>query len=268
MSAQDTPLIDIVNVSVSYGQTEVLKNISLAVNSNERWALIGRNGAGKSTMVKTIAAILTQYRGRLNVAGKDIRKYHSKERANYIAYVPQSPAMTIPFTVYNYVMLGRYAKQGLFSIACRKDHKAVREALAMCDVSAMSNRPVTSLSGGEMQRVLLAGAIAQQAPVILLDEPTTFLDPAHEHLFYEALERFYIKHTLTALMVTHDINTALTRCTHICSLLNGTIDFAGTTAEFMQKCPAVLEKLYGIPFRPFYSNDKSITLYRALENAG
>ncbi len=249
----DSDMISIENLHAAYRSHVVLKDVSLSIKVNERWAVIGKNGTGKSTLIKTVASIVEPQSGRILIRGKDIHGYSARSRARQIAYVPQKADGTIPYTVYDYIMLGRYSAMDMFAVASSQDHSIVKEASLLCDVAHLSGRIMSTLSGGELQRVLLAGAVAQKTPILLLDEPTTYLDPAHERLFFHALSRVHEHQDLTIMMVTHDINMALSYCTHVCGLLNGNIAFSGTSEEFKSRCPEMLEELFGIPFRQYSS---------------
>lgn len=261
-----TPLhriIEIRGVHAAYDTVEVLSGISLSVDARDRWAIIGPNGAGKSTLIKLIAGLTRSTRGTLLVNGTDINKYPARQRAQALAYVPQKPEGIIPYTVHDFVMLGRYAAMGILGLPSAADRRAVAEAIDICDVRALAMRLMNTLSGGECQRVLLAGAVAQSTPLLLLDEPTTFLDPAHERLFFEALSRLHTQRALTTIMITHDINSALFQCTHIAALRGGTFVFAGTTAEFRKRCPDILNAIFSIQFKRFLATEGQNEVYGA-----
>lgn len=248
-------IVEIRDVYASYGCNEVLKGISLPVKTNQRWAILGRNGTGKSTLVKIIAGLLHPNKGEILINGIDVRQYSSRKRAQVMAYVPQKPDGVIPYSVHDFIMLGRYSTMGILGLPSHKDYEAVCEAIDICDIKHLEGRLMSTLSGGELQRVLLAGAVAQQTPLLLLDEPTTFLDPAHEQLFFEALARLHKQRELTIIMVTHDINTAIVQCTHIGALLNGHIIFSGTTGQFKTQCPMVLEEIFNVHFKHYVCTD-------------
>jgi ABC-type cobalamin/Fe3+-siderophores transport system ATPase subunit len=254
-------LILIDGITASYNGTAVLSNYSLSIMINQRWAIIGRNGTGKSTLIKIIIGLFEQKRGSVYVNGKDIRKYGAQERARMIAYVPQKPEGVIPYTVHDYVLLGRYAAMGLFALPSETDRKAVLEAIDICDVKHLYERLMSTLSGGELQRVILAGAVAQQTPILLLDEPTTFLDPAHERLFFRALSRVQQERDLTVVMVTHDINTALSTCTHVCALQSGAAAYSGPVELFAAQCPGLLTNIFGVPFERFECESKKLQVF-------
>ncbi|MBD3421641.1 MAG: ATP-binding cassette domain-containing protein [Chitinivibrionales bacterium] len=262
-----TAHLEVDSLTVAYNGSAVLRNVSCEIGEGERWALIGKNGAGKSTLIKAIASLLHACAGRITVKGRIVGAYAAKERARLIAYVPQKPEGSIPFTVNDYVMLGRYARQGVFGLPSADDYAAVKQALALCDVENLMCRTINTLSGGEMQRVLLAGAVAQQTPILLLDEPTTFLDPAHEKLFLEALARVQEQCRQTIVMVTHDINVALSLCTHICALKSGEIYYQGTMEEFADRCPGILTDIFGIAFTRFRNERHGGIAYGTWERA-
>ncbi len=256
-------IISVQNLHVAYRSNIVLKGVSLSIGKNERWAVLGKNGTGKSTLIKSVASIIKPQSGKVLINGKDIQSYRARSRARQIAYVPQKAEGVIPYTVYDYIMLGRYSAMDLFAVASQKDHSVVREVLDLCNIAHLSDRIMSTLSGGELQRVLLAGAVAQKTPVLLLDEPTTYLDPAHERLFFHALSRVYDHQDLTVMMVTHDINMALSYCSHICGLLDGYVAFCGSSDDFKSKCPTILQQLFGISFQQYLSNENSAVVFGA-----
>jgi iron complex transport system ATP-binding protein len=255
------PLIAINDVRAAYGDSEVLRGITLSVPRNSRWAVIGPNGAGKSTLVKILAGLLPAFEGAASIDGCDIRRFPARKRARKIGYVPQKPEGVVPYTVRDFIMLGRYCSMGFLGLPTESDRRKVAEAAAVCDVEHLLTRLMGTLSGGELQRVLLAGAVAQDAPVLLLDEPTTFLDPAHEHLFFEALSRLHGIRELTTIMITHDINAAILQCTHIAALRSGALVFSGTAAEFRSRCPGILNDIFGVSFQPYSSIDGRTAMY-------
>jgi iron complex transport system ATP-binding protein len=253
--------VEIRDVGVSIDRNEILCGMSLFIGKNERWAVIGPNGAGKSTLIKVIAGLIRPNRGTILLEGSYLRNYNPRKRALAMSYVPQKPDGVIPYTVYDFIMLGRYASMGLLGQPTEEDKKMIDVAAAICDVQHLMMRTMNTLSGGELQRVLLAGAVAQNSSILLLDEPTTFLDPAHERLFFDALERLHENKDLTTIMVTHDINSAMYQCSHIAALRHGKLEYTGTTGEFKSRCPEILEDVFGIPFRQFTCNQRSETVF-------
>ncbi|KMQ49633.1 Iron(III) dicitrate transport ATP-binding protein FecE [Chitinispirillum alkaliphilum] len=256
-------ILEMNNVYAGYGSGEILQGVSFSVQVNEKWAILGRNGTGKSTLIKLIAGILQTRRGTVFVNGQNILRYPSKKRARTMAYVPQKPDGIIPYSVHDFVMLGRYSLMGPLGVASREDRVAVSEAMDLCDIVHLQNRMMSTLSGGEFQRVLLASSVAQQTPILLLDEPTSSLDPAHERLFFDALSRIHQKRELTVIMITHDINTAMIHCTHVCALLNGKVAFKGSCEEFRNECPLILDKIFGVNFHEYVCKGEQTHAYGA-----
>jgi len=256
-------LIEFLDISLAYDGTVVVGDLSLKINHGERWAFIGKNGTGKSSIIKAVAGILKPIHGQINLSGKSVSDYHSRERARWLAYMPQQSSPVIPYTVKDYVMLGRHAHQGVWALAQPSDYAEVIKAMEICDIIHLQNRLVTTLSGGELQRVLLAGAVVQDAKILLLDEPTTFLDPSHERYFYKALERLYIEKQLTVLMVTHDLNSAIEYSTHICALESGKLFFSGTKEIFVEACPGILNQTFSVDFQTYHSITAHANIYRA-----
>ncbi|MFP4164121.1 MAG: ABC transporter ATP-binding protein [Chitinispirillaceae bacterium] len=256
-----TPVIELENVHAAYEGEDALSGVSLTVEKSSRWAVIGPNGAGKSTLVKVIAGFEKATCGSVQINGLDINCYSSRKRAQTLAYMPQKPEGVIPYSVHDFIMLGRYCTMGLLGVPSPADRQIVAEAMDICNVGHLAMRLMSTLSGGELQRVLLAGAVAQAAPLLLLDEPTTFLDPAHEHLFFEALSRLHARRDLTIVMITHDINNALLQCTHVAALQAGKLLYTGTSGELREQCPGILRNLFGVNFNAFFCHDREPSVY-------
>lgn len=244
-----SPVIEIKNLSFSYTEKAVLKDVSLSINEGETWSIIGKNGAGKSTFVKCMAGLLSVKPGQVFLSGVDIQKLRPRERAKMVSYVPQAAGRNLPqYTVYDYVMLGRFCYQGLMAIPDEIDRKTVSESLRLTDTVELKDRLLTTLSGGELQRVFLAGAVAQKAGILLLDEPATFLDPLHQELILKTLDRIHKELDTAILTITHEVNTAITKYTNVLALKDGNLFYAGTTAKFREKCPDILEDIFSIRF--------------------
>ncbi len=242
-------MISAKNISFSYGEREVLTDVSVPMEHGQRWAVIGKNGAGKSTFVKCLAGLEKPSAGSVSIDSKKIGSISVAQMAKLIAYVPQVRDRAVPFSVFDYVMMGRYPYQGMFAIASIQDKEIVENALALTDCIHLRDRPMSELSGGEQQRVLLAGAVSQQTKVLLLDEPTTFLDPLHQVQLERALDRVHKEADVTVVTVTHDLNQALHYYDHILALVDGKAFYAGPTKAFLAECPAILECVFGLEFR-------------------
>jgi iron complex transport system ATP-binding protein len=240
--------ITIRNVTFSYARTPALLDVSAEYPSGARVSVIGQNGAGKSTLIRCIAGLEPGYRGSIRIDGREIRTLSARDRARCIAYAPQTHDPAIPFQVGEYVMMGRFAHRGPWSAVSPDDRRAVEEALALTETERLRNRRMPELSGGEAQRVMLAGAVAQQPRILLLDEPATFLDPLHQQRMYAALRRVHEQFGMTILMVTHDINNALWQSQIITALSGGAIVWSGAASALTAQAPALLETIYRTSF--------------------
>ena len=225
--------LEVRGVKVAIDGKEILHGISAAFSTGRRTAIIGPNGAGKSTLLKALAAINTAYTGEVLLAGQEIRTMGRKEIAKKIGILPQGAAAPPDTTVYQLVDYGRFPYRGLFSRDAKADREVVEWAMAAAHVEQLANRQVQTLSGGERQRVFLAMVLAQQPEILLLDEPTTYLDIAHQLEVMEIVERLNRDYHMTIIMVLHDINHALQYADEIIIIKDGTLKAQGLPAEVM-----------------------------------
>ena len=144
--------------------------------------------------------------------------------------------------------MGRFPYQGFLAAATEKDKQYVNEALELTDTATFADRPMNRLSGGELQRVLLAGAVSQRTEVLLLDEPATFLDPLHQELTHKTLDRIHGEYQCTIITITHDVNTALFRYRNVLALVNGSVYYTGTSENLLENYSNALKDIYGISF--------------------
>jgi iron complex transport system ATP-binding protein len=226
-------LIEITRFSFRLGGKDILKDISLTVEEGEYISIVGQNGAGKTTLLKCINKIHKRGSGDIRVAGKRLDKYGQRELARQVSYVPQANGLMIPFTVYEFIMMGRYPYLRPFSSPGEKDESAIHDAMAVTGTLSFRDRLLGTLSGGERQKVFIAAALAQQSKILLLDEPTTFLDPKHESDIYTLLARVNRQRGVTIVSVTHDINSAVLTSRRVLALKNGSVAFYGHPEEFM-----------------------------------
>lgn len=241
-------VIDIRDLSVVIDGRAILDGVSAGIGAGERWAVIGKNGAGKTTLIRCLAALQQPSGGAIEVNSHELSRYGAVDLAKVVAYVPQAHRSSIPFRVEDYVLMGRFPHQGFFALPSKRDKQVVGEALELTDTRELSHRDMYTLSGGEIQRVLLAGAVAQHADILLLDEPTTFLDPLHQELIYRALDRVHSEMGTTIVMITHDVNAALTRCSHVLALMDGRAEYGGPASELIAGADTWLERIYGLRF--------------------
>ncbi len=215
-------------LSAGYGSRSVLTGVDLAVESGSLVALVGPNGAGKSTLLRCLAGLVRPAAGRILLDGRDLASLDRGAIARRIAVVPQTFDTLFPFTVREVVALGRTARLGPLALARAVDAAAVDRALADLDLACLAGRRVDELSGGERQRAVLAMALAQDGDVLLLDEPTVHLDPAHQRATLDLIRRLTRDRGLAALAVLHDLNLAAALCDRIVVIGDGRIEADGT----------------------------------------
>ena len=236
--------IHIRNLAFAYGQTPVLQDLSLDIEEGSFCGVIGPNGAGKSTLLKLLAGQLTPSVGRIVIGEMEIHRKSEKTIAEIIATVPQESTPVFGFKVSEMVMMARFIRQNRFLFEKDDDWMAVEAALKETNIVHLADRPITNLSGGERQRVYLARALAQETPVLLLDEPASHLDLKHQVRVYDLLKRLQHQKGKTIIMVTHDLNLASQYCDTILLLgKNGKV-FFGSVSEVLQK--ETIEGIYDI----------------------
>ncbi len=231
------------SLSLGYGSRRVIETISLSIKGGEMVAVVGPNGSGKSTLLRGMARVQRPSQGRVLLGGRDIRGMNSREVGRTLAFLPQAPDAGLDLTVRELVWRGRYPHQGILQRATAPDYEAVGWAMESADVAIFADRPLGSLSGGERQRAWIAMALAQQPQVLLLDEPTSFLDLAHQVEILNLLRRLN-GGGMTVVAVLHDLLLASRYCGRVIGVCDGRVAFDGTPEEVLQ--PAVLEPVFGI----------------------
>ena len=240
-------IIEVGNFSISLGGRRILQDVSLSVGAGDYVSIVGENGAGKTTLLKCIIRIHKGGTGSIAVDGAPISGYRQSDLAKVVSYVPQAGGRVVhAFSVHDFVMMGRYPYVSAFSAPTPSDNKAVEEALSVTETADLANRSLGTLSGGERQKVFIAAAIAQEAKVLLLDEPTTFLDPRHQAEVHTLLGHLNMDHGVTIVSVTHDINSAALTSQQVIALKRGIVVFDGASEDFMSE--SVLQATYGKPF--------------------
>lgn len=238
-------MLEINQLSVTYGSKMILKNISLTAHASQVLAVVGPNGAGKSTLIKASSGVLPAKSGRICVAGKDIARLNAAKRARMIAVVPQARSLPSAYSVYQAVLLGRTPHIDWLGHPKLHDHQQVTQALELTHTLDLSERRIGELSGGEQQRVLLARAIAQQTPVLLLDEPTTHLDLKHQTNFLNLIRKLAVEQKLAVMLVIHDLNLGSLYSDRVALIMDGQIQAIGAPKEVLNE--ANLQKVYQIP---------------------
>ena len=200
-------MIRLESATVRLDGVPVVDTADLAVAAGEWVMLIGRNGAGKTSLLRAVAG-LVPYDGSVTVGGREVASLGPRQRARGLAMVPQTPVVPLDMTVADYALLGRTPHLGFLGRPGQHDHEAAGRALDSLGLAAMAGRRLGTLSGGERQRAVLARALAQDAPVLLLDEPTTALDVGRQQDVLELVERLRAEHELTVLGAIHDLTLA------------------------------------------------------------
>jgi iron complex transport system ATP-binding protein len=224
--------VELRGVSVDLGGRPVLSDLDLAVAGGARLGLIGPNGSGKTTLLRAIAG-LVPHRGQVRVGDAPPGSLSRRELARRIALVPQSPAVPAAMTVADYVLLGRTPYISYLGTETRRDLAIVAKVLGHLDLAAFAARPLDSLSGGERQRAVLARALAQQAPVLLLDEPTTGLDVGHQQQVLELVDTLRRDLGLTVVSAMHDLTLAGQFADQLVLLDGGRVAAAGPPAAVL-----------------------------------
>ena len=224
--------------------TNAVDGVTFDVPTGKLTALAGPNGSGKSSIVRALIRRAEVAAGVIAIDGRQVKSLSLSELALSVAVVPQREDATFPLRVNDYVALGRYPHLGLWKSPAPMDESAVREALVQADVAALADRDTDALSGGEWQRVRIARALAQKAPALVLDEPTTFLDVAHEMAVFELLHSL-ARSGLAVLLVSHQLNLVARFADTIVLLHEGRIATSGSADEVMRA--DTLESIYGWP---------------------
>jgi iron complex transport system ATP-binding protein len=223
-------MVEVRGVTFRYGARAALEDVSFSAREGEFVGLLGPNGAGKSTLVRLIAGLAAPAQGTVRLAGLDPAAAPRRAVARVCALVPQEPRLGWPFTVREAVMMGRAPRQGLLAVPSRFDHGAVQGALEACDLVHLAGRRLDALSGGERRRVFFARALAQEPRVLLLDEPTAFLDLGHQ-VAVMRMARLAARGGLCVVAVLHDLNLAAAACDRLVVLSRGRVVAEGAPGD-------------------------------------
>lgn len=232
------------DLHVSYGERFIVKDLSIEIPDQRITAIIGSNGSGKSTLLKAMTRIISHQSGSIILDGNSISKENTKALAKKMAILPQTPEGASGLTVSELVSYGRFPYQKGFGRLTSTDIEVIDWVLDVTGTSAFKYAPVDSLSGGQRQRVWIAMSLAQNTEMIFLDEPTTYLDMAHQLEVLELLQKLNKEQQRTIVMVLHDINQAARFADYIIALKDGQIVKAGTCEEVIH--PHVLRDVYQI----------------------
>ena len=231
-AARPARMIETSALSVRLGEREVLTDVDLSVRRGEWLAIIGPNGAGKSTLLKAVMGVVG-HRGDVTVGGRPASTLRPRDRARLVAYAPQTPSLPPDMTVYDYALLGRTPYIPYLGRESRRDREVTGSVLDRLDLTEFADRRLGELSGGERQRVVLARALAQQAPALLLDEPTTALDLGHQQQVLELVDRLRLADELTVVTTLHDLTLAGQYADRLLLLAGGRAVAAGQPAQVL-----------------------------------
>jgi len=239
-------IIQIEDLSIQLSGNHILTGISLSVTRGEYVSIIGPNGAGKTTLIKCIAGIHRHWSGRIRIGGKGFAEYKSKDLAKVQSYVPQAEGRLIPLTVEQFVAMGRYPHLSAFTTLTGEDRRAIESSLEQAGLINLRHRAMNTLSGGERQMAFIAAALAQGADILLLDEPSTFLDYRHQASVSSLLKKSCRENGITIVAVHHDINTAAACSDRLYAVKNGKIVFEGTSRQIADA--GILADIYNTGF--------------------
>ena len=242
--ASGAVVLRVAGISAAYGEKAVLRRVELTLRAGECAALLGPNGSGKTTLLRAISGVLAPQTGEIELLGRPLATLSPRQRARMVAVVPQRGQLPQGLTARQMVLLGRFAHLGWLGAYSREDYAAADSALEETGAAMLANRRLTELSGGELQRVLLARALAQQSPLLLLDELAAGLDWARMVELFDLLERRRAAGACV-LMAVHDCNLAALYATRLMGLKGGNLVFDGPVARVFTE--ENLGALYNIP---------------------
>lgn len=237
-------MLKIQNLTASYQGHQVLHDVSFDVKNGEVLALIGPNGAGKSTIIRAASGVIP-CTGSVHTNGDDFHSLDPMQRAKYVAVVPQAISLPPAFTVWETVLMGRTPYLGFLGNASSHDEELVRSALTRVNALSFADRRVSELSGGEAQRILLARALCQSTPILLLDEPTAHLDLQYQVSLLELIRELAHKEDLAVLIALHDLNLAARYADRVALLVGGRLNAIGTPREVLT--PEKISNAYCLP---------------------
>lgn len=246
-SVPEDPLsLEVRDLVVQYRErtTPALNGVSLRATPGRLTAVVGPNGSGKSTIVRTLLRLTPIQRGEIRVGDVSLDALTARQLATRVAVVPQREESVLPMQVDDFVALGRHAHRSAFGALSARDRECIDQALLRAGMADAASRRTDQLSGGEWQRVRIARALAQDAPVVVLDEPTSFLDIAHEMAVFELLDTL-AREGRAVLLISHQLNLVARFADHIVLLHNGAVAAAGAADDVMRG--ELLERVYEWP---------------------
>ncbi|OBR65161.1 iron-dicitrate transporter ATP-binding subunit [Paenibacillus oryzae] len=232
------------SLDIGYDERLIVKDLNISIPQGKITALVGANGSGKSTILKTMARIMNPSKGSVMLDGKSIHKQSTKEVAKQLAILPQNPTAPDGLTVAELVSYGRFPYQKGFGSMSKEDKSVVQWAIEATGMEEFASRPVDQLSGGQRQRAWIAMALAQETDILFLDEPTTFLDMAHQLEVLHLLQKLNEVNNRTIVMVVHDLNHAARYAQHMIAIKKGVVCGEGSPIEVIT--PEIMREVFNI----------------------
>ncbi|OUS72396.1 iron-dicitrate transporter ATP-binding subunit [Paenibacillus sp. MY03] len=232
------------DLAISYDERLIVQNLNISIPQGKVTALVGANGSGKSTILKTMARIMNPSHGNVLLDGKSIHKQSTKDVAKQLAILPQNPTAPDGLTVAELVSYGRFPYQKGFGSMSKEDRSVVQWAIEATGMVEFTDRPVDQLSGGQRQRAWIAMALAQETDILFLDEPTTFLDMAHQLEVLHLLQKLNEHNNRTIVMVVHDLNHAARYAHHMIAIKSGVVRGEGSPIEVIT--PDIMRDVFNI----------------------
>ena len=240
-------MISIENISAGYGSEIVLHEVGMRAEAGEFIGIIGPNGSGKTTMLRTISGVLALRGGKIMFDGKNLKKINRQKLAQTMACLSQELSLNLSFTVREIVLMGRFPHVRKFGGETQKDFEIAAEAMEFADVSHLAGRLITEISGGEKQRALIAMCLAQEPKILLLDEPTNHLDISHQLGTLDLIKNLNHQRDMTVISVFHDLNLAAEYCDKLLVLADGKVAAFGAVQDVLTA--EMILKVYGAKVR-------------------
>ena len=247
-------IVSIENLNYFYGKKQILKELKLDIDENKLTGIIGPNGCGKSTLAKNIIKYLNGDFKKLEIMDIDIKKLSHKKIAQLISYIPQHSIIISNISVFDYILLGRFPLlKNSWNSYCEKDFEIVNYNINLLNIEFLKDRNIETLSGGELQKVLLARALVQETKILLLDEPTSALDLNNAVEFMKILKRISTQKNISVIIIIHDLNLASLFCDNLIVLKDGKFIKKGSPYEVINE--QNIKDVYNLDCKVLYNED-------------
>lgn len=232
------------NIHFAYDDKTLIDNLSLEIQAGKLTVILGPNGSGKTTLIKLMSKVLTAQSGQVAMYGQDMTQMIQKNISQTLAIVPQNTAVEFEFSVEEIVAMGRYPHLKRFAKEGQNDQRIIENAMKSTDVYRLKDRAITALSGGEVQRVIIARALAQEPKILILDEPISHLDIQHQLDLLQLVKSLSVNHQMTVVMILHDLNYAMSFADQVILMHDGAIAAQGQPTEVLTATQ--IKHVYGV----------------------